>query len=308
MKTAHVVPACLAGNLPAPATPPMTLVRTYDAATAERSAFHHVWSLARFPQLVWANRYMVQNFLRRDLMARVNGSVLGVGWILLQPLFTFAIFWVVFGFFLKKGEGPPSAEFALYMFTGVITFHALNEATAQACSIIVENGNLVKKVAFPAEVLMVHVALVSLVIYLVGATVAFVGGLVTGLGHPGWYTAALPLVLLVQFTMTLGLGLLLANLHVFLRDTAQLWRLISQAWMFLSPVFWGPKDLEGKLPVAVLDWMQALNPAWPLIQVHRMALGGSTTDFGPFWTQLGIAAAWAVGFLLVGYSLFMVKK
>ena len=286
----------------------MTLVRTYDAATAERSAIYHVWSLLRFPQLVWANRFMVQNFLRRDLMARVNGSVLGIGWILLQPMFMFAIYWLVFGYFLKKGEGAPSAEFALFMFTGVITFHALNEATSQACAIIVDNGNLVKKVAFPAEVLLVHVALVSLVIYLTGALVAFIGGLVTGLGQPGWYLAALPLVLLVQFVMTLGLGLLLANLHVFLRDTAQIWRLAAQSWMFLSPVFWGPKDLEGKLPAAVLEWMQALNPAWPLIQVHRMVLGGTVEQFGPFWTQLGTAAAWAFGLLLVGYGLFMSRK
>jgi ABC-type polysaccharide/polyol phosphate export permease len=250
---------------------------------------------------------MVQNFLRRDLMARVNGSALGVGWILLQPLFMFAIYWLVFGFILKRAQ-EPSAQFALYMFTGVIVFHALNEATSTACAIVVDNGNLVKKVAFPAEVLLVHVSLVSVVLYVVSAVVALVAVLITGIGQPGWMLLTLPLVLLVQFVMTLGLGLLLANLHVFLRDTAQLWRLFAQTWMFLSPVFWATGDLKDKVPDEALAWLPVLNPAWPLIQVHRMVLGGSEADFGPFWPQLGYAAAWALGFLLVGYGLFMSRK
>jgi ABC-type polysaccharide/polyol phosphate export permease len=116
------------------------------------------------------------------------------------------------------------------------------------------------------------------------------------------------LVLVAQFMMTLGLGLLLANLHVFLRDTAQLWRLIAQSWMFLSPVFWVAKELEGKVSPEVLGWMQALNPAWPLIQAHRIVLGGDVAEFGPFWPQLGTAAAWGAGLLVVGYGLFMSRK
>jgi ABC-type polysaccharide/polyol phosphate export permease len=282
-------------------------VRHHDAATFRRGFFDHVGSIVRFPSLVWANRYMVQNFLRRDLMSRAHGSVLGVWWILLQPLFLFAIYYVVFGFFLARTQ-EPSAAFAIYLFSGVIVFHALTESSTQACGIVVDNSNLVKKVAFPAEVLLVHVSLVSVVIYLVGAVVLLAAGLLSGLAQPGWLLFALPLVLLVQFTMTLGIGLVLANFHVFLRDTAQLWRLATMAWMFLSPVFWMPSDLDGKVPPAVLDWMQALNPAWSLIQAHRLVLGGASQQFGAFWPHLGTAAAWAVVLLLLGYGLFMSRK
>jgi lipopolysaccharide transport system permease protein len=291
----------------------MLLARHHDAATFRTGALSHLGSILRFPVLVWANRYMVQNFLRRDLMSRVHGSMLGVWWILLQPLFLFAIYYVVFGYFLGKAADPSEA-FAVYLFSGVIVFHSLTEATGQSCNIIVDNGNLVKKVAFPAEVLLVHVALVSMVIYLVGAVVLFFGAWLSGASQPGWLLLAMPLVMLVQFTLTLGLGLLLSNLHVFLRDTAQLWRLVTMAWMFLSPVFWSVKDLQGdgttppKVPLVVLEWMQMLNPAWPLIQAQRLALGAQGEQFGSFWPQLGMAAAWAVGLLLIGYSVFMSRK
>ena len=290
----------------------MLLARHHDAATFRTGALSHLGSILRFPALVWANRYMVQNFLRRDLMMRVHGSMLGVWWILLHPMFLFAIYYIVFGFVLGKASDPSQA-FAVYLFSGVIVFHSLQEATGQSCGIIVDNGNLVKKVAFPAEVLLVHVALVSMVIYLVGAVVLFFAAWLSGASQPGWLLLALPLVMLVQFTMTLGIGLLLANLHVFLRDTAQLWRLATMAWMFLSPVFWTVKDLQGdgpepKVSDAVVGWMQVLNPAWPLIQAQRLALGAHGEQFGSFWPQLGTAAVWAVGLLLVGYSFFMSRK
>jgi lipopolysaccharide transport system permease protein len=296
-------------NVSAP-QPRMTLVRNYDAATASRSAFAHVGSLLGFPALVWRNRFMVQNFLRRDLMSRVHGSFLGVGWMLLQPLFLFAIYYFVFGllFGAKGTDGGPNPTYAIYLFSGIIVFHSLTEATSQACTTIVDNGNLVKKVAFPSEALLVHIAAVSLVIYVVGALVCLVAGMVLGVAHPGWLLLAWPLVLIVQFTLTLGIGLLLANLYVFVRDVAQLWRMLVMAWMFLSPVFWDMELLNTKCPPSLVPWVMNLNPAFPLLQTHRLVLGGSEAHFGAFWPQLGVAAAWALGLLVVGYSIFMSRK
>jgi lipopolysaccharide transport system permease protein len=175
---------------------------------------------------------------------------------------------------------------------------------------IVDNGNLVKKVAFPSEVLLVHVAAVSIVIFAVGAVVCTIAGLLLGVAQPTWLMLALPLVVAAQFVLTLGIGLLLANLYVFVRDTAQLWRLATMSWMFLSPVFWQPKDLvdSGKLSAELVGWMEALNPAWSLMQAQRIALGGPEALLGSFWPHLGTAWAWAMGSMLVGYCVFMSRK
>jgi len=251
---------------------------------------------------------MVQNFLRRDLLSRVHGSILGVWWILLQPLFLFAIYFLVFGLMLGPGADP---AFAIYLFSGVIVFVSLIEATSYCCQIVVDNGNLVKKVAFPSEVLPVSVSATSIVVYLVGAVVCVVAGMCFGVLQPGWLMLAWPLVMLVQFAMTLGIGLFLANLYVFVRDVGQVWRLIAMSWQFLSPVFWEPKLMRGKLeehaPWAVTV-LETCNPAYSLIMAHRLALGGTHPMLGDFWSQLGLAAAWATLFLLLGYSTFMASK
>ncbi|MBL8737263.1 MAG: ABC transporter permease [Planctomycetes bacterium] len=292
----------------------MALVRSFDAKFATRSAFSFLPSLFRFPALVWANRFMVQNFLRRDLMSRVNGSVLGLGWMLVRPLCMFALFYLVFGFVLgpRTGTGEPKPEFAIFMFLGILAFSAIVEATTAACSVIVDNGNLVKKVAFPSEVLLVHVALVSQVVYLVAVTVAFVIGWSVGILQPGLGLLAFPLVLLIQLVFVLGLGMLLANLNVFARDTAQLWGLIAQGWMFLSPVFLHPAQIQA---VATTDFLkdavaviENVNPAWALLQANRLSLGLQDPDIGALWPQLGKASLFALGFLLVGYTTFMSRK
>ncbi|MBZ0152497.1 MAG: ABC transporter permease [Planctomycetes bacterium] len=281
----------------------MSFVRTYDTATASKSPLRHLLSIVHYPGVIWQNRFMVQNFLRRDLMGRFHGSLLGAYWLLMQPLFLFAVYYFVFG--LLNGKLGP--EFALYMFSGVVCFHALTEATSTGCVIITDNGNLVKKVAFPSEVLPLHGALASLVVFGVGALVTLVLGLAFGVLRPTWLLLALPLTAFAQLTMTMGFIFLLGTWHVFVRDTAQLWRILSMAWMFMSPVFWHIEDLA-KLPPWVVTLLTNFNPAYPLIQAHRAAMGMVGPEFVDFWGLLATAMAWGVGLLLAGYANFVAKK
>jgi ABC-type polysaccharide/polyol phosphate export permease len=284
----------------------MTLIRHYDAAASPKGWLRHLTPILGYPALVWQNRFMMQNFLRRDLMGRVHGSFLGFWWILLHPLFLFALYYVVFGVFFRTGGDP--REFAIYLFSGIIVFHSLVEATTQCSQIVVDNGNLVKKVAFPSEVLPIHVALVSQVLYGVGASVCLVAGMLLGVLQPGWTLLGLPLLLLLQFLLTVGIGLFLANAYVFVRDTAQIWRIVAMAWQFLSPVFWTPDLIHDRLPSWGVTLLQLSNPAYSLIMAHRLALGGQNPLLGDFWTHLGIVAVWSVAFLLLGYGMFISSK
>ena len=288
----------------------MTVVRSFDSAAQATGLGVRVRALCGFPQLVWRNRNMVANFYQRELMGRFHGSLLGAWWMLVQPLFMFAVYYVIFGKLYGRGDGDP-VEFALYMFSGVVCFHALNEALSSCCTIVVSNGNLVKKVAFPSEVLPIPSALVSLVMFAVGAVVVLAVGVATGKFTPGVELLYLPVVVALQLVLTLGIGLLLANANVFVRDVQQIWRIFSMAWFFLSPVFWHPKMMEEMLGDPTLTQLAFHgNPAYSLLMAHRIALGGELPHLGitDIWGHISVLAAWAFGTLVLGHMTFTANK
>ncbi len=298
-----------------------TPVHHYSAEAAKRGILHHVHPVLGYPGVMVDNSGLIWNFFRRELLGRFRGSLLGIFWVLVQPIFLFAIFFLVFGFIFAHPRGPgggPDIWFALYLFSGIIGFSSFSEATIRSCGVVVENGNLVKKVAFPCELLPVSQVLVSMMVYFVGAIVLLAVGLPTGKMHLSGDVLAWPVLVLVQAVMALGLGLLLACLHVFLRDTLHLYTIFSQAWFFLSPVFWVPLQLQDRL--ADYWFLFTWNPLYPLIVAHRQVLGialvpehmagaaGASGVDGGVWYHIGIAAIWAVGLLVVGYSFFVSRK
>lgn len=288
----------------------MTLARTFDTDARKPGVLNHLRSMVCLPNLVWQNRYMVQNFFQRELRSRFHGSMLGAWWMLVQPMFMFCVYFLIFGVMYSKDEGGPSIEFALYLFNGVICFHALTEAASTCCNIVVTNSNLVKKVAFPSEILPLPPAMVSLVVYLVGATLTVLIGVVSGARYPGVEILLLPVVLVLQFFFSLGLGMLLGNANVFVRDVQHVWRIFATSWFFLSPVFWKPVmmvELMGR------DWANVLftaNPAYSLLSAHRIVLGGENVDYMlvDVWHHIGVLAAWAAAVMVLGYVSFVANK
>lgn len=277
--------------------------------------WRHFGGALRYPLLAVRYRLLVQNFFRRELVGRFRGSFLGVFWVLLHPIFLFSIYFFVFGYVFRAKlsagiveTAGPSPDFAVYMLSGLLVINSFMEATSRSCTTIHENGNLVKKVAFPCELLPVHLVGVSTVVFLVGVTVLLALGIPTGTIVPDAQLAFWPLVLAVQVVLSLGVGLTLACVYVFMRDAAQVWSMFGQALLFLSPTFWrlAPDGLAAPEPWATV--LRA-NPLYALMQAHRHSLG--VTRFALDGTLLGhlaVAAAWAFAALLFGYGLFMSRR
>lgn len=299
------------------------LTKTYSAEDARHTLVRGLLPVLHYPRLLWEHRNLVQNFFRRELLSRFRGSLLGIVWVLIHPIFLFTIYYLVFGYLFGGKVDPergPDPHFALYLFSGVIAFTSLNEGLTRSCTCVVDNGNLVKKVAFPSELLPVHLILIAQMVYLVGAIVCVAVGTYYGVLHPGWSLLLLPVVMLVQFVFTLGFGLMLASMQVFARDTSQLWGIGATAWTFLTPVFWFPFQIADKLPgwlLTILSW----NPAYPLLQLHRIALGAvdfqlptaeglppAVVSFGSVGEHLLHAGIWALFFLFLGHGLFYSRR
>lgn len=216
------------------------------------------------------NRQLIGQLIRRDVVGRYRGSVMGIAWSFLNPLLMLVIYTVVFsGIFKQRWPGvstDSTTGFAVILFVGLIVHGLFAECVTRAPGLVLANPNYVKRVIFPLEILpwvsmgsaLFH-SLISVSVLIV-AQVAFNGRL-------PWTVVLLPIVILPLIFTTLGIAWFLSALGVFVRDISQITALIVSVAMFLSPVFY---------PVSILSvrfqrWIY-LNPLTYPIEDARAAL------------------------------------
>jgi len=272
-----------------------------------------VRKLVTFPKLCLDHRDLIRTSVKRELQARFTGTALGWAWPLLQPLLLFLVYYFIFTKLLGiKFEGtlPPGQEaaFGIFMFVGVVVWAALSDSILRGCGAIVENGNLIKKLAFPSEVLPLNVVMVSMVTMLFAVAMFVVATVATPIWQaPGVMLLWVPVLVLVQAVFTLGIVLFLSALQVFLRDTIQVMGVVTTVWMFLTPIFWTPEIVDPEV-IGPYLWIVELNPMFHIVYAWRVVLMSSEPaisfhhDFG---TSLLVYSAWALGAFVVGYAFFV---
>ncbi len=214
---------------------------------------------------------------KRDILARYRGSLAGVAWALLAPLAMVVVYSLVFRgvFHARWGVGAAADAgygYVLRMFAGLTVFTAVAEVATRATRLMLDNANLVKRVVFPLELLVVVLLMQVAVHTLLQMAVLGLMVLVLGDGaRPSW--AWLPLafvwLLLLQYT----LALLLASVGTYVRDLQHLVPLAMTALMFLSPVFYPSHSAPPALS-AIL----AANPLTAPMELFRSAWFGDTFD------------------------------
>jgi lipopolysaccharide transport system permease protein len=276
--------------------------------------------LIGFPALLARHRDLVSTSVRRGLEARFQGTLFGWLWPLVQPLFLFAVYYFIFTKLLQQRipDLPPGEESALgvYMFVGLLCWSGLAESVLRGTNVIVENGNLIKKLAFPSELLPLNTTLVSLVTQLFGLAAFVLLCLLTPIWPaPGRGLAWVPILLVLQGLFAFGLALFLATLQVFLRDTAQIVSMLLTLWMFATPIFWVPE----LIPTETLAPYRALldgNPAYHLVAAWRGVLMGELAIPGRAEPTLAVSydalphallvfALWALAVYAAGYAFFV---
>ncbi len=218
---------------------------------------------------VWSARAVVRALVVRDLRGRYVGSALGTFWSVAQPLLQLATYTFVFATVMKvrvaATEGS-EVPFVLFLACGLFPWLAIQEAILRSATCLVDNPTLVKRVIFPVEALPVQLACGAMVHQLIATGLLL--GLMAALGFPPRTSLlVLPFLLLVQLVFAVGIGLGVAALHVFFRDTAQALAVLLPIWFYLTPILYPPH-----LVPAFLQPVLALNPLTSLVQAYRDAL------------------------------------
>jgi ABC-type polysaccharide/polyol phosphate export permease len=240
----------------------MEYVRDLHDSPVARAARHVRW--------VVHYRELVRNLVIRDLKARYKNSVLGFLWSLLNPLLMMGVFTVVFKV-LMPNDIP---NYPLFVLLGILPWNWCTSSVMGGITSIVGNAHLIKKVAFPRELLPISVAISNMVNFLLALIP--LGAVVLAFGVPLTpLLVLLPVVILLQLVFLAGLALLLSCLQVYFRDTGHIFDVLILAWFFLSPVFYRVEDLTEQ-------WarlMYILNPMASFISLYRLiVLYGSPPD------------------------------
>ena len=218
----------------------------------------------RLLSTVVEHRALLRQMVFRDVTARFVGTSLGGVWNLIQPFILLCLYTFVFGVIYRVRFEVEGVGFVPFVFCGLWPWLAFQDACLRSVTVIVENAQLMKRVQFPSELLVVSAVVSSFVSHAVGFGLMLTGVAVWqgGVSPVGLGLLVVPFSL--QLLLAVALGLLLSPANVFLRDVSPLVTALFTVWFFLSPVLYSIQ-----MAPSVLQPVLAWNPLAPVLDLYR---------------------------------------
>lgn len=253
---------------------------------------------------IWEFRDLLFMLGLRDVKLRYKQTILGAGWVLLQPLLGAGIFTFVFGVLAGMGSEDDAVPYFLVTFVGMLGWIVFSSTVTKASSSLVGNAPLVSKVYFPRVILPLSTVFATLIDFVVALALAAVLMILFGV-NPGMRVFLVPLWLILLLAFSLGIGLLSASLMVSYRDVRYVLPVLVQSVQWISPVGWEMARLEQneKVPEIVQTLYVLLNPLAGLLEAFRWSL----LKRGELDTSTVVYSA-VVSVLVLGAGMFLFKR
>ncbi|WP_386083001.1 ABC transporter permease [Vreelandella sp. F11] len=248
---------------------------------------------------LWQHRDLIITMTKRDVAGRYRGSVLGLFWSFLNPVFMLLVYTFVFSVVFNArwgvGEDETSTQFAVVLFAGLVVHSFFAEVLSKAPGLVLGSSNYVKKVVFPLEILPA-IALGSAIFHTAISLLVLQFAYIVFTGIPPWTIILSPIVFFPLAVLSLGVAWMLAALGVFLRDIGQFIGVIVTVLLFLSPIFFPIDRLPEEYQILIL-----LNPLTFIIeQAREVLIWGRLPD----WVGLGVYTFFSTVFAWLGYAWF----
>lgn len=212
---------------------------------------------------IYEYREMIFSLVRRDLQGRYKGSILGFFWTFLNPLLQLCVYTVVFSIILRNDI----EQYYLFLFVALVPWIFFSTSVSGGASVIWSQQDMVKKIYFPRQVLPIAFVTSQFVNMVLSFLVVFAVLIVSGKGISLKALCYMPIVMLVEYILCMGMAFLTSACTVYLRDLEYLLGIITMAWQFLTPVMYAIETVpEQLLPIF------NLNPMTPIIVAYREIL------------------------------------
>lgn len=263
----------------------------------DRDRIERVPSLVASLRRLWINRSLLRMWVQYSVHSRYSQAFLGILWIILLPLSTAFVMSVVFSQIMRIHTG--NAPFIAFFLAGSVPFSLFSQSISGGMRSILGAMGLINQIYFPREIIVVSALGEALVdaFFMFGALLV-----INAVVHvfPNPFFLILPLIVLIQITLSLGLMLLTSWLTVLIRDIPQLVSVLLQILFYLSPIIYPVNIVPHRY-----QFLINLNPIGLLIAAYRDII---VYDRPPDWFSLVYPAALAVALLIFGYRHFKANE
>ncbi|MBI1904245.1 MAG: ABC transporter permease [Planctomycetes bacterium] len=249
----------------------------------------------------WKELYQYRDLFRflvwREIKVRYAQSAVGIGWAIIQPVFSMLVFTIVFG--RLAGVSSDGAPYALFSLAALVPWTYFANALTDGAASLVSNANMLSKVYFPRLLLPLSAVMAKLVDFSIALLI--LGGLMLYYGAvPTWGVLLLPALILLMMFSAAGLGMWLTALAIQYRDVKHAMTFVVQLLMYAAPVVYPTSLIPGRYQL-----LYALNPMVGIIEGFRAALLGTR----PMpWDLLAVGALSTAVLVLSGCLYFRAKE
>jgi lipopolysaccharide transport system permease protein len=242
---------------------------------------------------LWEYRQLVWVLVLRDIKARYKHTTVGIAWAVIQPLFLMFVFTLVFSRFFNVSTG--GVPYPVFSYVALLPWTFISRVMAASGSQFIGSRGLITKIYFPREVIPMSSVLSALVDFGFGVLVLVLMMIYYQIGLTSslwWVIVILP----TQLLLALGLAFFSSATMALFRDLQFAMPLLTQLWMYASPVIYSVRNLQPEYKV----WFY-LNPLTGIVDGYRdCVVGGRVPDLG----YLTASVVMAVLAFVVGYWLF----
>lgn len=240
---------------------------------------------------IYNYRELLKNNVKKEIRGRYKQSALGVMWTFLNPLLQLAVYAFIFPLILKTTQ----PYYVIFVCVGLIPWTFFTATISQSTWTIIGNGNIVKKVYFPREILPISVVTSNMVNFLISTIIIIAFCLVYGLGLTK-YIIFYPLILIIQYVFQLALSFVLSAITVYFRDLEHFVQIVLMLLFYATPIVYSGDSIP-----EAFKFIITINPMAHIIEGYRDIFYNQTA---PDFIALGIVFAISVALCVGGYFIF----
>lgn len=223
-------------------------------------------------------RELLKTNVKKEIRGKYKNSFLGVLWSFLNPLLQITVYAIVFPLILRNTQ----ENYVIFLCCGLIPWTFFSTAITRSAFTMVENGNLLKKVYFPREILPISVVTSEAVNFLISTIIILAFVLFSGLGITK-YVVVYPLVFLAQYVLLLAISLVISSVCVYVRDLQHFVGVFLQLLFYATPIVYAADTIP-----ANFAWILKLNPMTYVINGYRDIFYNQTMpDIGAILLLIG---------------------